>query len=276
MTGNYKDIKEICWDEWWGEKMVTSSWSKKDIKVWDERASLFYRDFRKKQSSYIRQFIKKLILEKNMSVLDVGCGPGILTLPLAKKAQRVTALDISGEMLRFVKKEASENNLSNINFVQLPWEEVEIGKHIVPHDIVISSRFFPEKKAIESIKKLNDASLKAVYITMWVNHDENENFYKEVYGYIGKRYLPAPDYIFIYNMLYQLGIYAHLEFIEYKDINIYENKYDIFQDWLWRIIPENKSQENKLKTCLQKKFKWKGGKYKMELNCKWALIWWKK
>lgn len=275
MIKECSNINDIPWKKWWEERMENSSWSKKSVKVWDKRAPYFYQNSKEKQSAYIKQLLGKLSLKRDMSLLDMGCGPGTLTIPLAKKVKKVTALDISEEMLKYVRKEAKDNSLTNIDYIHRSWEETEIGKHILPHDIVIASRSFPEKDPLQSIKKLDQIARKAVYITMWVNHDENENFYRDTYNYIGKKYTAAPDYIFVYNMLYKLGIFAHLEFLEYKDTNIYQNQEEMLNDWLWRIHPESDGQKQLLKKYLQKRFSWKD-QLKMELNCKWALIWWEK
>ncbi len=51
--------------------------------------------------------LDRLALEPGMKVLDVGCGPGRLTVPAARRVGingHVTALDVQPEMLRRVQK----------------------------------------------------------------------------------------------------------------------------------------------------------------------------
>lgn len=49
-------------------------------------------------------------------VLDLGCGIGRMTRPIAARAERVTALDISAEMLRLAEKRSSD--LRNVTWVR--------------------------------------------------------------------------------------------------------------------------------------------------------------
>lgn len=70
------------------------------------------------QSAFI---IKRLQLEAGMHVLDAGCGPGRLTIPIAKEIGpqgKVTALDIQSDMLERVKAKAKNSKLDNIDYLQ--------------------------------------------------------------------------------------------------------------------------------------------------------------
>lgn len=64
--------------------------------------------------------INSLCLEPGMSVLDAGCGPGRLTIPIAKQIYphgHVTAMDIQPDMLAKVQAKANAANLHNIHFI---------------------------------------------------------------------------------------------------------------------------------------------------------------
>lgn len=59
------------------------------------------------------------LLEPGMSVLDVGCGPGTITVDLAARVfpGRVTAVEVTEETLALVRAEARARDASNIDFV---------------------------------------------------------------------------------------------------------------------------------------------------------------
>ncbi|ANT64802.1 class I SAM-dependent DNA methyltransferase [Prosthecochloris sp. CIB 2401] len=53
-------------------------------------------------------------IDPSWNMLDVGCGTGLVTLPFAKKALHITALDTSAGMLEVLEKKAAAEQLSNI------------------------------------------------------------------------------------------------------------------------------------------------------------------
>jgi precorrin-6B methylase 2 len=61
-------------------------------------------------------------LEPGMKVLDAGCGPGRLTIPLAHRVGpegEVMALDIQEGMLSLVGKKAAAAGIANVRFLQM-------------------------------------------------------------------------------------------------------------------------------------------------------------
>ena len=66
------------------------------------------------QQNKIDHIIKKLNIEPNQKVLDIGSGWGTLAIEIAKKTQAsVTGITLSQNQLEFSKKKASELNLNN-------------------------------------------------------------------------------------------------------------------------------------------------------------------
>jgi len=68
-----------------------------------------------------RTLVQRLNLQPGMRVLDVGCGPGRLTIPVAEQVGpqgEVVAVDIQPGMLRRAQKKAQAANLKNIRFLQ--------------------------------------------------------------------------------------------------------------------------------------------------------------
>jgi len=64
--------------------------------------------------------VETLALSPGMTVLDAGCGPGRLTVPLARSvgaAGRVVALDIQAGMLARAKAKVEAAGLTNVEFV---------------------------------------------------------------------------------------------------------------------------------------------------------------
>jgi ubiquinone/menaquinone biosynthesis C-methylase UbiE len=77
------------------------------------------------------EIIAHLDLVSGMKVLDFGCGPGRLTIPLAKQigaSGAVTAFDMQPKMLERVRVKANQEKLTNIKFVQGAAGEGKLGK----------------------------------------------------------------------------------------------------------------------------------------------------
>ena len=60
------------------------------------------------------------------TILDLGCGTGTYTLPLAQAAERVTGVDSSTTMLERLRKEAKRAGISNVATIQATWQDAEI------------------------------------------------------------------------------------------------------------------------------------------------------
>lgn len=78
------------------------------------------------------KILDRMALEPSMKVLDVGCGPGRLTIPAAKRVGptgSVAALDIQPEMLQRLQERIDAQNLSNIQTIQ-----AGAGDGAVPHN----------------------------------------------------------------------------------------------------------------------------------------------
>ena len=76
--------------------------------------------------------IQHLDLRPGMKVLDIGCGPGRLTIPLARGVGpqgEVVAIDLQPGMLRRAQERAQAANLHNIRFLQASVGEgkLEVG-----------------------------------------------------------------------------------------------------------------------------------------------------
>ena len=74
--------------------------------------------------------VRHLDLQPGMKVLDLGCGPGRLTLPIAQQIGpqgEVTAVDIQAGMLRRVQDRAHAAHLNNIRFLQAGAGEGKLG-----------------------------------------------------------------------------------------------------------------------------------------------------
>src|SRR3990170_2608676 len=108
--------------------------------VWDRRRVRWYSqaldesDFPDVVIRAIRPWLRGC-----SSVLDVGAGCGTLAVPLARRVERVTALDPSVEMLRELRRRARRAGVANIRCVLGAWGEVPLR----PHDLLLVANARP-------------------------------------------------------------------------------------------------------------------------------------
>ena len=186
---------DIDWSSFWAEKLA----NKKD-KDWDKAAPGFYK--RTIKDDYQDVLFEKLILDENDTVLDVGCGEGSVTIPIAKRVKKVIGLDSSPKMLEYLKKRADDNNISNVESILKPIEEISYDE-IGDVDVVVCSRSLNGIIPIEEVlSELNKIANKYVFITIF--GPENKKIEKDFDEEIGIKTEDFPDYNYFFNILFNI------------------------------------------------------------------------
>ncbi|AXV39950.1 class I SAM-dependent methyltransferase [Methanobacterium sp. BAmetb5] len=266
---NYK----VDWNGLWNKSLQNLP-KKNNPESWDNIASKFNEWMEK--DDYPEKLLNRIELDSNDSVLDIGCGNGVITIPLAQKATKVTAMDISSKMLEILMKNAKDSDLNNINTFNRRIEDVteeDVGKH----DVVVASRSLNGVSDIgNELEKINNVAQKSVYLTLW--GADNRRFEREMAQLLGRESHRHPDYIYVYNILHDLGIYANVEMLESNTRNYYSNVEEALDRLRWRIGDLNKEEESILREYLEENMiktpdgtiTYSNGK------ADWVLIWWKK
>jgi len=260
---------KVDWNQLWKEQ-VEKLPKKKDL--WNSIAPQFNEWMDK--DDYPAEFISKIKIEPNDTVLDVGCGNGAITIPLAQKARSVTALDSSTRMLEFLGKKAGHP--SNIHMINKGLEEVD-AQEIGYHDVVVASRSLNGIADIQAqLEKLDRIARKYVYITLW--GVDNRKFENEMAELLGRESHQNPEYILVYNILYEMGIQANVEFLKSNTRNHYSNMDEALDRIKWRIGDLDEGEKSIIKKHLERVLTRNsdGSLTYTRTNSKWVLIWWEK
>jgi ubiquinone/menaquinone biosynthesis C-methylase UbiE len=68
------------------------------------------------RADLVQRFVEAVPADATSVILDVACGPGIITAALAPRAREVVAFDLTPEMLTKARQRCAEANLTNVTF----------------------------------------------------------------------------------------------------------------------------------------------------------------
>jgi SAM-dependent methyltransferase len=240
------DIKNLDWNLLWQQAKRKKTWKSKNAADWDKKAVSFAK--RTSTSIYIDRFLKLLKPRQEWSILDAGCGPGTLALPLASLVRRVTGLDFSKKMLAILKQKAAEKGLSNITICHGSWEDDWQALNIVPHDMAIASRSLAVTDLKAALVKLSAHAREKVVITDRVKHGP---FDPDAFAAIGRPLATGPDYIYTLNLLYQMGYLPSVDYIELEKELHYPDAREAMESYLWMFRGLDDREKKLLKNYVQ-------------------------
>lgn len=269
-----KDISEIDWNE------VISN--KKEIQpksvssgpdFWNKRAPSFADHAGK--TFYPESFIKIMNPDPSWTVLDMGCGGGTLAIPMAERVRRVTAVDFSVKMLEILNSEAGKRGIKNIETIHASWEDYWDESGIGIYDVAIASRSLAVDDISTALIKLDKAARKKVIISTVVGDGP---FDRKMLEAVGRERSAGIDYIYFYNLLYQMGILANINLITEDRNNTFGNIEEALESVRWMFQEMTPEEEVKLKKYLEDHLIERDSRLLLDYKKKstWAVIWWDK
>jgi ubiquinone/menaquinone biosynthesis C-methylase UbiE len=236
---------------------------------WDKCASN-YNENAPQMAELTQNQLNRIQLQPTDTVLEVGAGNGRLTVPIAKKAQKVTALEPSKNMLEYLKVNAKNAEIQNIICVNKSLEDLTI-EEVGCFDIVVASFSLFMLDMEKALAKMNALAAKRVYLFLsasrWLDEPELQKLVHHESTSLWA------DYIYVYNVLYDLDITANVDVFNHTS----KQGFSSLPEAVTRFsetysIPSSK--EDVLKAYLQKTLVEENGKFWSIRNRKAALIWW--
>ena len=265
------DPEEIDWAYFWRKKLE----AKKDRgKDWNKAAPNFGKSARK--DDYHTRLIEKINVSKDDTILDLGCGEGSITIPLAKRAKSVTGVDSAYKMLEILNEKAQKEGIGNIKTIEEDLTNITID-NVGKHDIIVASRSLNGVLDIkETIANINEIADKYVYITLF--GPNNWKIEREFYEYIDKEYFEFPSHRYFFNILIDMGIYPNVENLNIGQERQYESVEEAMESGKWRLEILNDEEKEELRKYLGDILEENEDGKLSNPNDKadWVLYWWKK
>lgn len=266
----------LDWNLLWREAMARkdeAADTRTRSDYWDRRAPSFAS--RCHETPYTRTFLDVLGAEPHWSVLDVGCGAGTLAIPLGSRVQSITAMDFSEAMLEQLVLRRDELGLSNIRTLHGGWDDDWDALGVGAHDVVIASRSLMVGDLETALRKLDRASRLGVYLTAPAGYGPSDRRALEAVGRPSRK---GPDYIYVYNLLYQMGIFANITLIRSEEGRPFAGPDEALGFYRTLIDGLSPEEDQRLQAYLQRELRLRDGKWYLRHQdaIQWALIWWRK
>lgn len=162
-------------------------------RIWNARTVAWYQRANAR-SDYAERVFAAIpdLLARARTALDVGAGFGALAVPLARRLERVTAVEPSPAMAAALRATIARQGLGNLTLVEAAWGEAPVG----PHDLVVCAHVSPLLKPgspfLEALVRGGLARVGAALVRDAPGGDEDKFFFRELYpALLGRPYAHA-------------------------------------------------------------------------------------
>jgi SAM-dependent methyltransferase len=177
---------------------------------WGRRATCFHQQTRAAADLPPDPFLTLVLarVDAAATVLDVGAGAGRHTLPLARRARRVRALEPSEAMRGFLEEEIAARRLTNVEVIARAWP----ADGIEAADVVICAHvLYPIAELEPFLRGLDDAARRACFLLLRSDLPVWEGYWPRVRG---QDRLPEPGLVEAYNVCCQMGLRPNVTMFE--------------------------------------------------------------
>ena len=213
------------------------------------------------------------VLHGCQSALDVGAGVGALTVPLAKRVPRDTALEPSASMREELQANLARNHLDNVTCLPAAWGDAAL----TPHDLILVANVAP---ILEDLLSFLTAAVPLAQGALAVVQNVGpgtEKFYGgELYPLVpGRPYPPREDYLRTVTLLHGLGVYANVQIVTYQFDQPFATLQEAVDFWVEQMHLTEPDQRRKLLAFLQARLRPAGSHLVAPMRRQSAVIWWR-
>lgn len=242
------------------------------IDIWLQRAESFdvwTKTERKLQADQLMEFVMNS-LGPMSTFLDIGAGTGRWSLPAARIAKRVTAVEPSQAMLTHLRQNVFQSGLGNVDLIEARWEDAQVH----PHDVVLCSHaMYASPDFLGFVYKMERNALSNCFLVMRVPSSDG------IIGQLSRRFYghmhDSPNFVIGYNILCEAGIVANVllepAIRPWKSQNM-DEALQRAKRHLW--LGGTSRYDSDIREVLSKSLEFKDGVYWWPDGMRSALVWW--
>lgn len=205
-----------------------------------------------------------------MAVLDIGAGIGRWTIPIAKRARLVTAVEPLAGMRTVLVERAAAHGIANLGVIQTPWLTADVP----PHDVAIAAHAtYTTTDLVGFVRKMEASARRACYLALRL--PAHDGIIGELSERIHGSWHDSPNFIVGYNLLLTAGFHPHV-LMEPKPVRFWTDP--TLDDAVLRakrhLHLDDDRHDGTIREVLSRRLTPRGGVYPWPDNMRSALIWW--
>ncbi|MCG8642711.1 MAG: class I SAM-dependent methyltransferase [Desulfobacterales bacterium] len=247
---------------------------------WNSKASAekFWEITRKNNEKRLNKTLEGFELDSTARVLDVGAGPGNLTIPCAKRFSHVTAVEPARGMMDLLIENADKEKIKNITPVQKKWEAFDLVTDLgEPCDLVIASFSLGMSDMEAAVLKMAAASSKYICLLWFAGEPEWEKHSRILWTKLHNLdYVPMPKVDVLFNLLYQMGIHPEMAVFPLSSETVFSSFRDAVRHFSTLYRVDDPGREKILADYLEQTLEPVAGKWVQKNNSTRVKLWWSK
>lgn len=184
-----------------------------------------YLEMSWKNYQRIEDILEMIQVTPESRILDIGAGPGTLSIPFARRVKKVVAIEPSPGMVSVMKEKATELSVNNLSVIEKRWEEINPDFDLDgSFDVVIASYSLGMPDIDKAIDKMISICNGTIWLFWFAGLDPWEEHMIHVWPEIfGTNYKHGPKCDVLFNILYEKGIYPNMSVQDIQYSRTYES-----------------------------------------------------